>query len=70
MDVPNILYIHELKHSLPQVFFAGETMPHARCRIATDTQGGMLGSLTRRLSNFDSYPKSRRARCLSQNVRS
>jgi hypothetical protein len=70
MDVPNILYIHELKHSLPQIFFAGETMPPARCRIATDTQGGMLGSLIRRLSTSDSYPKCRRARCVAQNVRS
>jgi hypothetical protein len=50
MDLPDILYIHVFKHSLPQVFFAGETMPYARCRIVTDAQVGMLGSLTHRLS--------------------
>jgi hypothetical protein len=71
MDLLDILYIHVFKHSLPQVFVAGETMPYAKCRIATDAQVGMLGLLTHRLSNPDSYSKkSRRARCLAGNGRS
>ena len=65
MDLAEILYIHVFKHSLPQVFVAGETMPYARCRIATDAQVGMLGSLTHRLSNPDSHPKDVAGRAVS-----
>jgi hypothetical protein len=38
MDVPNILYIHKLKHSLPQVFFAGETMPQRDVALLQTTK--------------------------------